>query len=162
LIFWWFGGWGTSDTRLARQKLGKKNTPQSWWPPLPYGRHGALLRHCRIDQLANMLHDNLMSLKLENIIVFLLISYFKAQHIVTTPCLHVCKLPVGGAESIILSTGSAESMMLSACPESMLLSVPESMMLSACAESLIVSVPPAESMILSAPFDHVIMLTAAQ
>ncbi len=24
LAFGWFGGWGTSDTRLARQKLGKK------------------------------------------------------------------------------------------------------------------------------------------
>jgi hypothetical protein len=28
--------------RLARRKLGKKNTPQSWRLPLPYGRHGAL------------------------------------------------------------------------------------------------------------------------
>jgi hypothetical protein len=42
LVFWWFGGWGTSDMQLARQKLRKKNTPQSWWPQLPYGRHGAL------------------------------------------------------------------------------------------------------------------------
>jgi hypothetical protein len=32
------------------------------------------------------------------------------------------------------------------------------MMLSACAESMIVSAPPAESLILSAPFDHVITL----
>ncbi len=42
----WFlgglGGKGTSDMRLARQKLGKKNTPQSWQSPLPYYRHGAL------------------------------------------------------------------------------------------------------------------------
>ncbi len=29
--------------QLARQKLGKKNTPPTWRPPLPYGRHGALL-----------------------------------------------------------------------------------------------------------------------
>ncbi len=36
-------GLGTLDTQLARQMLGKKSTPQSWRPPLPYGRHGALL-----------------------------------------------------------------------------------------------------------------------
>ncbi len=41
LVFWWFWGWGTSDTHLSRWKLGKKNTLQSWWPPLPYGHHGA-------------------------------------------------------------------------------------------------------------------------
>ncbi len=29
--------------RLARRKLGKNNTPQSWQPPSPYDRHGALL-----------------------------------------------------------------------------------------------------------------------
>jgi hypothetical protein len=33
------------------------------------------------------------------------------------------------------------------------------MMLSACAESMIVSAPPAASMILSVPFDQVIMLS---
>ncbi len=43
LVFGWFWGWGTSDTWLARQKLGKNNTPQSWRLPSPYGRHGALL-----------------------------------------------------------------------------------------------------------------------
>jgi hypothetical protein len=32
------------------------------------------------------------------------------------------------------------------------------MMLSACADSMIVTVLPAESIILSAPFDHVIMV----
>ncbi len=42
LFFGWFWGWGTSDTRLARWKLGKKHTPQSWRPPLPYGHHGTL------------------------------------------------------------------------------------------------------------------------
>jgi hypothetical protein len=55
LVFWWFGGLGTSDTRLARRKLGKENTPQSWWPPSPYGRHGALspaLPHTTISQHA--------------------------------------------------------------------------------------------------------------
>ncbi len=47
------------------------------------------------------------------------------------------------------------------CTKSMLLSAPESMMLSACAESMKVSALPVESMILSAPFDPVIMLTVA-
>ncbi len=42
LVFVWFWGWGTSDKQLARRKLGKKHTPQSWRPPLPYGHHGAL------------------------------------------------------------------------------------------------------------------------
>ncbi len=55
LVFGWLGGWGTSDTRLARRKLGKNNTLQSWRPPLPYGHHGALppaLPHTKISQHA--------------------------------------------------------------------------------------------------------------
>ncbi len=43
LVFGWFGGWGTSDTWLARRKLDKKNTPQSWWLPSLYSCHGGLL-----------------------------------------------------------------------------------------------------------------------
>ncbi len=41
---WFLGvwGWGTLDTQLARLKLGKQNTPQSWPPPSPYSRHGGL------------------------------------------------------------------------------------------------------------------------
>jgi hypothetical protein len=55
LLFGWFWGWGTSDTQLARWKLSKKNTPQSWQPPSPYGCHGALLLappHAAISQHA--------------------------------------------------------------------------------------------------------------
>ncbi len=55
LVFWWFWGWGTSDMRLTRRKLGKKHTPQSWRLPLPYGCHGALpsaLPHTTISQHA--------------------------------------------------------------------------------------------------------------
>jgi hypothetical protein len=51
-LFW---GLGTSDMQLARQKLGKTHTPQSWRPPSPYGRHGALLPaspHTAISQHA--------------------------------------------------------------------------------------------------------------
>ncbi len=38
MFFWWFGGWGTPDTQLARQKLSKKHTPImaaaiALWPP---------------------------------------------------------------------------------------------------------------------------------
>jgi hypothetical protein len=41
------------DTRLARQKLGKKNTPLTWRPLSPYGHHGAPppeLPHTTISQ----------------------------------------------------------------------------------------------------------------
>ncbi len=71
LFFWWFWGWGTSDTQLARWKLGKKNTPLNHG-----GRHPCMAamvpspQHRRIQQLANMQHDKSMLLKLENIIVF--------------------------------------------------------------------------------------------
>ncbi len=70
LVFGWFWGWGTSDTQIARQKLAKKITPQSWRPPLSYGCHGAFPQHHRIQQLANMLRNNSMLLKLEKTIVF--------------------------------------------------------------------------------------------
>ncbi len=41
LVFCWFWSWRSFDTQLARQKLGKKNTPPPWRPPSPYGCHGA-------------------------------------------------------------------------------------------------------------------------
>jgi hypothetical protein len=62
----------------------------------------------------------------------------------------------GGAGSIILSEGSAESMMLSTCAESIILSVPGA----ESAESIILSVLPAESMIPSALFGRVITLNS--
>jgi hypothetical protein len=80
---------------------------------------------------------------------YVLVSCFKAHVIADVPCLSVCGLC--GAESIILSVGGAETIILSAGGA-------ESMMLTACTESMIVSVLPAVSMILSAPFDHVIAL----
>jgi hypothetical protein len=55
LVFGVVLGLGASDTRIARQKLGNKNTPQSWQLPLPYGRHGAFapaLLHTMISQHA--------------------------------------------------------------------------------------------------------------
>jgi hypothetical protein len=50
--------------------------------------------HHRIQQLANMLHDKSMSLKIDNIIVFTIvfISYFKAPRIIDVLCLSVCGL----------------------------------------------------------------------
>jgi hypothetical protein len=66
-------------------------------------------------------------------------------------CLWVAS--AGGAESIILLAGDAESMMLSACAESM-------DTISTGAESIILSAPPAESMILSALFGCIILTVA--
>jgi len=70
LVFGWFWGCGTSDTQLARRKLGKNNTPQPWRPPSLYDLHGAPPRRSRIRQSANMLRNKSISLKLENVIVF--------------------------------------------------------------------------------------------
>jgi hypothetical protein len=138
--------------QVARRKLGKKTHPN-------HGGHHCLMgamvpspRHCRIEQLANMLRKKSMPLKLENIIVFynVFIIHFKARRIINVPCLSVCGLR--GAEScIILSAGGAETIILSAGGA-------ESMMLSVCAESMIVSALPAQSMILSGPCDCFITL----
>jgi hypothetical protein len=70
VCFWLVLELGKSDTQLARWKQGKKNQPNHG------GRHCPMVaivpspRHCRIQQLANMLRDKSMSVKLENIIVF--------------------------------------------------------------------------------------------
>ena len=54
LGFCWFWGWQTSDTRLARQKLGKKYTPtMAAAVVLSHGRHGTpvpTLRQNKISQ----------------------------------------------------------------------------------------------------------------
>ncbi len=68
--FGWFWGWGTSDTQLARQKLGKKTHPNHGGPHRPMAAMVPSSRESHIQQLANMLRDKSMSLKLENIIVF--------------------------------------------------------------------------------------------
>jgi hypothetical protein len=69
LVFGWLWGWGTSDTRLARQKLGKNTHPNHGGCHCLMAAMVPSPRHCRIQQLANMLHDKSMLLKLENIIV---------------------------------------------------------------------------------------------
>jgi hypothetical protein len=69
--------------------------------------------HRRIQQLANMLHDKSVVKTREYYCFYhVFISYFKARHIVDVPCLSVCGFC--GAESIILSAGSTETIIFSA------------------------------------------------
>jgi hypothetical protein len=123
---------------------------------LPYGHQGThppAPPHITISQhAAQQVYD--IKTRENYSFYYVFISYFKAQRIVDVPCLSVCRLC--SAESIILSVGSDETITLRGrCLDYHALSA---MMLSACAESMIVSVPPAESMILSALCDPVIML----
>ena len=92
LVFGWLGGWATLDTQLARRKLGKNSHPNHGGRHCPTAAMVPAPQHCRIQQLANMLCDKSMLLKLENIVVLLFISYFKAQCIVDALCLCVCGL----------------------------------------------------------------------
>ncbi len=115
LVFGWFWGWGTSDLQLARQNLGKKTHPNHGGHHRPMVAMVPSPRHRCIQQLANMLRDKSMLLKLENIIFhYVFISYFKARRIVNALCLSVCGASAGGAESIILSAPPTESRILSA------------------------------------------------
>jgi hypothetical protein len=80
LVFGWFWSWGTSDIQLARQKLGKST----------HSNHGG--RHCQmatmvpspwhhcIKQLANILCNKSMLLKIENIIVFTMYLLANVRH----------------------------------------------------------------------------------
>jgi hypothetical protein len=80
--------------QFARRKLGKKSTSQSWGPPLPYGRHGALpvaLPHTTISQHAAQ-HVNVVKTREYYCFTIIFISYFKAQRIADVPCLCVCRL----------------------------------------------------------------------
>ncbi len=124
LVFGWFWGWGTSDTRLARQKLGNKNTPQSWQPPLLYSRHGALLPAPPRTAISQHAAQQVYVIKTRKKYCFYyLIAMLRHDASLThrqctfLVCLRVAS--AGGAESIILSVGCAESMMLSAHAKSM-------------------------------------------
>jgi hypothetical protein len=70
LVFGWFGGWGTLDMQLARQKLGKKTHPNHGGRHHPMAAIVPSSRHRHVQQLANMLRNKSMLLKLENVIVF--------------------------------------------------------------------------------------------
>jgi hypothetical protein len=113
LGFEWLWSWGSLDSWLARQKLGKKHTHQSWQPPLPYGCHGAFPPsppHTTISQHAAW---QVYVVKTREYYCFyhVFISYFEAQHIDNALCLSVCGLC--GTESIILSVGGTETIILS-------------------------------------------------
>jgi hypothetical protein len=60
------------DTQLARQKLGKNTHPNHGGHHCPIAAMVPSSRQRRIQQLANMLHDKSMLLKLENIIFFIM------------------------------------------------------------------------------------------
>ncbi len=60
LVFWWFWGSGTSDTRLARRKLGKKTRPYHGGHHCPTAAMVPSPQHRRIQQLANMLRNKSM------------------------------------------------------------------------------------------------------
>jgi hypothetical protein len=70
LGFGWFWGRGTLGTQLARRKIDKKTHPNHGSRRRPTAAMVPSPRHRRIQQLANMLHDKSLMLKLENIIVF--------------------------------------------------------------------------------------------
>jgi hypothetical protein len=68
--------------QLARRKLGKKTHPNHGGYHSPMATMvSSLQRHC-IQQLANMLHNKSMSLKLENIISFTmyLLAILRQEH----------------------------------------------------------------------------------
>jgi hypothetical protein len=72
LGFGWFWSWGTSDTQLARQKLGKNTHPNHGGRHCPMATMVPSRQHHCIQKLANMLRDKVMLLKLENMIVFIM------------------------------------------------------------------------------------------
>jgi hypothetical protein len=74
--FWVVFALGDTWHALARQKIGKKIHPNHSGCHCPMAAMVPSPRHHHIQQLANLLHDMSMLLKLENIIVFTI--YFLA------------------------------------------------------------------------------------
>jgi hypothetical protein len=68
--FWVVLGLGTSNMRLARRKLGKKTHPNHGGRHRPTAAMVPSSQYPHIQQLANMMRNKSMLLKLENIIVF--------------------------------------------------------------------------------------------
>jgi hypothetical protein len=58
------------DKQLSRRKIGKETHPNHGSRHCPMAAMVPSPWHSRIQQLANMLHDKSMLLKLDNIIVF--------------------------------------------------------------------------------------------
>ncbi len=141
LVFGWFWSWGTLDMQLARQKLGKNTHPIHGGRHCPMAAMAPSPRHRRVQQFANMLRNKpVVKTREYYCFYYVFISFFKAQRIVDAPCLSVCWLRQRAALRVSYSHRVALRIILSA-------SGTESMMLSACAESMIVSAPPAASMI---------------
>jgi hypothetical protein len=101
--------------RLARRKLAKKTHPNHGGHHCPMATMVPSPRHCPIQQLANMLCNKSMSLKLENIIAFTMHLLNTLRHNALTMLRAQVLLVVSadGAESIILSVGGAENNTLS-------------------------------------------------
>ncbi len=73
--------------QLARRKLAKKTHLNHGGRHCPMAAMVPSPRHRRIQQLANMLHDKFMLLKLENIIVFAMYVLAILRHDASsTPC----------------------------------------------------------------------------
>jgi hypothetical protein len=97
LVFGWFWSWRTFNTRLARRKLGKKNTPPTWRPPLPYGRHGAPPPATLYTTISQHDAQQVYVVKTRGYYCFYyLLALEKAQRVVHALCL--C-LPVAAAAS---------------------------------------------------------------
>jgi hypothetical protein len=155
-------GWGTLDTQLARWKLGENTHPNHG------GRHRLTaamvpppaLPHTTISQHAAR---QVYVVKTREYYCFTIYysSYFKVRYIVNTPCLCVCGLCQQAALRVSYSQWAALSVSYSqlvALIVSYFQPAALKVCCSECTESIIFLVQPNESMILSAPFDCVIML----
>ena len=70
LVLGWFWGWSTLDKQLPRREVAKKNHPNHGGHHRPTAVMVPSSRHHHVQQLANMLRNKSMLLKLENISVF--------------------------------------------------------------------------------------------
>ncbi len=75
---------GRSQVKKTHPNHGGCHCPMAAMVPYP--------QNCRIQQLANMLCDKSMLLKLDNIIVFTIYQLFKARRIIAVPCLCIFRL----------------------------------------------------------------------
>ncbi len=122
LVFGWFWGWRTSDTQSAKQKLGKKHTPQSWRPLLPSGCHGALPPAPPHTAISQHVVQQVYVVKTRNrkyYCFYYLVAILWRDALSMHP---QCPVPVclwvvsaSKAQSIILSAGGAQSIILSVC-----------------------------------------------
>jgi hypothetical protein len=72
--------------QLARQKLGKNTHSNHGGRHCPMSPMVPSSRHRRVKQLANMLHNKSMLLKLENIIIFTIVFISYLRHDASLTC----------------------------------------------------------------------------